>query len=114
MGLPEHFDTDAFDMLKDVMDDEFPDLLRVYIEDSDSRLPLLHQALTAADASALRELAHSFKGASSNISALPLADLCFSLEEAAKHGDLSGLDQVVSAIEQEYASVKTHLQSFLH
>ncbi|WP_420592024.1 Hpt domain-containing protein [Bacterioplanoides sp.] len=113
MGWPEHFDTDAFDMLKEVMDDEFPDLLRVYIEDSDSRLPLLHQALAAADASALRELAHSFKGASSNISALPLADLCFSLESAAKNGELSGLDQVISAIEQEYSTVKNYLQPLL-
>jgi len=113
MDLSGHFDADAFEMLKDVMEDEFSGLLQVYIEDSDSRMPLIRSALMGQDSGTLRELAHSFKGASSNIGAMPLAKLCLTLETAAKDNQLEGLDQVVADIEQEYQQVKNFLQSHI-
>lgn len=113
MAQEEHFDQDSLEMLKEVMDDEFGDLILVYIKDSDDRLPLIHDALAAADATRLRELAHSFKGASSNISAAPLAELCFRLESAARDGQLADADALVAAIESEYRQVAALLKDML-
>ncbi|MFC3681483.1 Hpt domain-containing protein [Bacterioplanoides pacificum] len=109
----DHFDLESFEMLKDVMEDEFDDLIQVYIEDSDRRLPQLQQALTAADAAELRELAHSFKGASSNISAVTLTELCRQLEQAGRDEQLDGLEQTLDQIVGEYRWVKNFLQSQL-
>ena len=114
MEWSEHFDSDAFDMLKEVMEEEFTDLLCVYIEDADERLPQIRSALNQGDAATLRELAHSFKGASGNIAASSLSELCFTLETAAKNNQLSDMDGVVSAIETEYAVVKQLLGNIIH
>ncbi|UXD89425.1 Hpt domain-containing protein [Thalassolituus hydrocarboniclasticus] len=113
MSLAEHFDPESLDMLREVMDDEFSDLMRVYIDDSRQRLPLLTQALQQQDARQLRELAHSFKGASSNVSANALAQLCFQLEMAAREGQLQGAEELIAQIEAEYLAVETLLQDML-
>lgn len=113
MSLAEHFDLESLDMLREVMDDEFSDLMQVYIEDSRQRLPLLTQALQQQDAKQLRELAHSFKGASSNISANVLAKLCYQLEMAGREELLAGADALIAAIEAEYLEVETLLQGML-
>lgn len=113
MSLAEHFDLDSLEMLREVMDDEFSDLIRIYIDDSRQRLPLLSQALQRQDAKELRELAHSFKGASSNISANVLAQLCYQLETAGREEQLSGADALIAAIDAEYHIVETLLQGML-
>lgn len=113
MSLAEHFDPESLDMLREVMDDEFSDLMQVYIDDSRQRLPLLAQALQQQDAQQLRELAHSFKGASSNISANVLAQLCYQLETAAREDKLAGAGSLIAQIEAEYYAVETLLQDML-
>lgn len=111
--LTDHFDTDAMDMLKEVMEDEFSELMQVYLDDSDSRLPQLFDAVRNADATAVRELAHSFKGASSNINAAPLAALCLELEMAGKSGDLASASDILGRIEIEYSQVKRLLSDLI-
>jgi HPt (histidine-containing phosphotransfer) domain-containing protein len=108
-----HFDTEALDMLEEIMEDEFPELIQVYISDSDPRLPALQQAFDIQDCSSLRELAHSFKGASGNLSALPLADLCYKIEEKARDSRLDGIQPLITAINTEYQAVKTILLSLI-
>jgi len=109
--LDDHFDTESLEMLREVMEDEFSDLIQVYIQDSIARMPAIHQACQQKDAQTLRELAHSFKGASSNISAAPLAKLCYELEMAGRENQLDNADSLIVAIEQEYAQVERLLKS---
>lgn len=113
MEMAEHFDIDSLEMLKEIMEDEFNDLIRIYLEDSDKRLPELREAEMKLDATALRELAHSFKGASSNISALPLAELCLTVETAARDNNLSIVPEALDKIESEYQQVNQLLQAML-
>ena len=47
----------------------------LFLADADTRVAALHKALTADDASAVRETAHALGGASSNLGANVLADL---------------------------------------
>ncbi|WP_419811798.1 Hpt domain-containing protein [Bacterioplanoides sp.] len=112
-AMADHFDLESFEMLQDVMEDEFSELLTVYVNDSDQRLPVILQAFRDGDTERLRELAHSFKGSSSNISAAPLAKLCHQLENAARDQQLTGLEPVLTGIESEYAQVRNLLSSLL-
>ncbi|ASP40585.1 histidine kinase [Bacterioplanes sanyensis] len=112
--LAAHFDQEALSMLQEVMDDEFPELVDVYLRDSDQRLPLLHQAIAAESADDIRELAHSFKGASSNVSAHVLAELCFGLEKAGRDNELANVQEQLSDIEREYHQVKSLLQGMIN
>lgn len=113
MDKTSHFDTEALTMLEEIMEDEFPELIRVFIADSDPRLPALQQALDDQSCPALREIAHSFKGASGNLSALPLADLCFKIEEKSRDSNLEGVQPLITAIESEYQAVKSILLSLI-
>ncbi len=100
-------------MLEEIMEDEFPELVKVFIADSDPRIPALKQAFDNKETNTLRELAHSFKGASGNLSALPLAELCFKIEEQSREGKLAEIEDLIHQVEQEYLAVKSNLLSMV-
>jgi HPt (histidine-containing phosphotransfer) domain-containing protein len=114
-----HLDDNVLNTLRDVMEDEFPTLLEVFLKDSDERIHALHQSLSAADPAApaapppdllaLGLNAHSFKGSSSNMGAVHLADLCRQLEALARSPhpvDKPDLLALIQAIECEYRLVR--------
>ena len=113
MDKASHFDIEALTMLEEIMEDEFPELVEVFIADSAPRIPALKLALENKETNTLRELAHSFKGASGNLSALPLADLCFKIEESSRQGEVEGTEELIQQIEQEYLKVKSILLSMV-
>jgi HPt (histidine-containing phosphotransfer) domain-containing protein len=116
-----HLDDSVLSTLRDVMEDEYPTLLEVFLKDSDERIHALHQWVSPHDAGAdppqldhldlkaLGMTAHSFKGSSSNMGAVQLADLCRQLEELARGTDpitpLSLL-QLTQRIDHEYQLVR--------
>ncbi|MGK0248601.1 MAG: HPt (histidine-containing phosphotransfer) domain-containing protein [Oleispira sp.] len=108
-----HFDIEALVMLEEIMGDDFPELIQVFIADSDPRVSAMQLALEEQNSSALRNIAHSFKGASSNLSALPLANLCFKVEEKAHDTNLEGIQLLITAIASEYQAVKSILLSLI-
>jgi HPt (histidine-containing phosphotransfer) domain-containing protein len=73
----KHLDPDVLSALQEVMEGEYPILVDTFLADSEQRLQLLKQA---ANATQFLETAHSFKGSSSNMGAIRLADLCHELE----------------------------------
>lgn len=113
MDKASHFDIEALTMLEEIMEDEFPELVQVYIADSDPRISALRKAFEDQDTMQLRELSHSFKGASGNLSALPLAELCFKIEERSRDGIIDGSDDLINQIDIEYQAVKSILLSLI-
>nr|WP_218627817.1 Hpt domain-containing protein [Pseudomonas sp. dw_612] len=85
------------------MEDEYPTLLDTFIADSEERLRVLRKA---DDAAQLMNAAHSFKGSSSNMGAIRLAELCDELEQRAKHRSLAGIEKLVGEIDGEFAIVR--------
>ncbi|SEL73772.1 HPt (histidine-containing phosphotransfer) domain-containing protein [Pseudomonas agarici] len=99
----KHLDYDVLGALREVMEDEYPLLLDTFLNDSEKRLGQLHQASNALE---LGRAAHSFKGSSSNMGALYLADLCRQLEERAARLPLTGIEDLVGRIDREYEQVR--------
>lgn len=100
-------------MLEEIMEDEFPELIQVFIADSDPRISSMNIALDEKNALELKEIAHSFKGASSNLSALPLAEMCFKIEEKARDTNFEGISALITEVDVEYQSVKAILLSLI-
>lgn len=98
-----HLDRDVLSALQEVMEDEYPTLLDTFIADSEERLLVLRKA---EDAAQLMNAAHSFKGSSSNMGAIHLAELCNELEQRAKHQRLDGIEKLVGDIDSEFAIVR--------
>ncbi len=103
------FDDDALALLRDIMEDEFEDLIHVFITDSDIRLQHLSQAYSAQQFDEVRRLAHSFKGASSNVATPLLTQLCFQVEEAAQQRQVPRLISGLRALQTEYLHVREAL-----
>lgn len=99
----KHLDRDVLSALQEVMEDEYPMLLDTFLADSEERLRLLRKA---GDAETLGATAHSFKGSCSNMGAVRLAHLCHELEQRARQTPLAGIEQLVGAIDGEFATVR--------
>lgn len=108
-----HLDHSALNTLKEVMEDDFPLLINTYLQDSSERLHKLRAIIDSGNADLIRRSAHSFKGSSSNIGAMLLAELCAALEHKALAGDMANLETELVAIEQEYALVEGQLRQLL-
>lgn len=113
MALPDHFDARALAQLQELMGEEFPLLVKVFTEDSARRLVALNAAVSASDSQHVRELAHSFKGASSNISAMPLAQLLQQLEYAGSEHRLHDARDLLSRVEHEFSLVAASLRTLV-
>jgi HPt (histidine-containing phosphotransfer) domain-containing protein len=99
----KHLDPDVLSALREVMEDEYPALVDTFLADSAERLHVLTHAVGAVQ---LLEAAHSFKGSSSNMGAIRLAELCHDLEQRAKEHNLSGIEALVAEIACEFARVR--------
>ncbi|MFL7962229.1 MULTISPECIES: Hpt domain-containing protein [unclassified Pseudomonas] len=98
-----HLDRDVLSTLKEVMEEGYLELLDTFLNDSEARLRVLHEA---RDAEKLSATAHSFKGSSSNMGAIRLAELCGELEQRAKQPSLGGIEKLVNEIDSEFAHVR--------
>nr|WP_097085257.1 MULTISPECIES: Hpt domain-containing protein [unclassified Pseudomonas] len=99
----EHLDYSVLSALREVMEDEYPLLLETFLSDSAVRVDHLHQV---RDAKVLGQAAHSFKGSSSNMGAVYLAELCRELEERATRGPFQGIEDLVNRIGIEFGTVR--------
>lgn len=113
LNKASHFDIEALLMLEEIMEDEFPELIQVYIADSDPRIEAMKQAYNEKNCNTLGDISHSFKGASGNVSALPLADICYKIEEKAREEDLEGIPSLIASVDDEYQNVRSILLSLI-
>ena len=98
-----HLDRDVLSALQEVMEDGYPELLDTFLADSEERLSLLRKT---DNPDQLGAAAHSFKGSSSNMGAIRLAELCHELEQRAKQKSPEGIEALVGEIHSEFAIVR--------
>lgn len=101
---------DLADVLERVQDDKelLLELLDIYQEDFLLKREALAQAIAGNDIAKVKEVAHSMKGASGNISAKRLYASCLQLEQLAKEGKTDGMDLVLKAIDGQFEEVKAN------
>ena len=101
--MDRHIDHKVLNDLREVMEGGYAQLLDTFLQDSERRMDQLH---AARDAGELGLAAHSFKGSSSNMGAVGLAELCQELEERARRRSLSGIEDLINRIDAEYLEVQ--------
>jgi len=82
-------------------------LLSRFIEKGRRQLDELSEALAARDATRIRDVSHSLKGASWNLSARRLGDAALLGESAGKEGDLEAAAKALEAMREAYADFVT-------
>jgi HPt (histidine-containing phosphotransfer) domain-containing protein len=80
---------------------------RAFLDDAPSRMEAIRSAVTIGDAEAARTAAHTLKGASANLGATHLSELCFSIERTSAAIDRDAIAQLERELERvlEAASV---------
>lgn len=99
-------DMKALEELREIMGEDFNQLISVFISDSLKRLSDLDTAIKNNDAAEVRAVAHSFKGSALNLSAVALTELCKELETMGREQQLAGAAALLVKIEDEFAQVR--------
>lgn len=81
-------------------------LVDEYANDTRAQLDTLHAALAEGDPHAVERAAHTVKGASANIGATRLAELCRELEALGRAAALGSGRELLERIETEFESVR--------
>ena len=102
---------DLPDVLERVQDDQelLLELLDIFQEDFINKRKNLDELVRQADATGVRDLIHSMKGAAGNISAKPLFNICLRLEKNADQGNLSTAAQDLTLLDQHFIELKEHI-----
>ena len=105
---------DLKDVLERVQDDKelLAELFDIYEEDFVVKRKDLGDAIAAHDIVKIKEVAHSMKGSSGNISAKSLHAACLQLELLAKEGKTDGMLEVVSLIDGYFEQIKVFAAKF--
>jgi len=103
-------DDDALQNLRDLGGDEFlGEVIDAFLGDAPELLATLHNSLEDANTEELRRAAHTLKSNGATLGAEGFADLCRTLEQFAKAGDLDEARPLVARIEQQYGPLKEAL-----
>lgn len=105
---------DLKDVLERVQEDKelLSELFDIYVEDFAIKRKVLGEAVAARDLAKIKEVAHSMKGASGNISARPMHAACLQLEGLAKEGNTDGMQDVVKNIDGYFEEIKIFVGGF--
>ncbi|HVA04954.1 MAG TPA: response regulator [Acidimicrobiales bacterium] len=85
-------------------------LATLFLADAEARIVGLRQAIVRDDAAAIARSAHTLSGASANLGATALARLCATLAADGAVGDLTGGDELLDALEDEFGRVRSALE----
>jgi HPt (histidine-containing phosphotransfer) domain-containing protein len=103
-------DTNVLEDIRDLMEDDFPDLVRRFLKDSADLLAQLDQDIARGDAESVHRAAHTLKSSSAALGALALSDRARHLEAIGRSGVLAGAAAEAAAAHVQFGRVKETLE----
>jgi HPt (histidine-containing phosphotransfer) domain-containing protein len=114
--MKTNFNEDIMDFKKMAEDigldeDEFLDMVELYLETSYGDLNKLQAAANENDMEAVVERAHSLKGASGNMGFIEIYELAKGIEMNARDKNLKGGQEAIAAIREQLDSLADRIKS---
>ncbi|MFB0566729.1 MAG: Hpt domain-containing protein [Candidatus Aminicenantaceae bacterium] len=85
------------------------ELLDIYYEDFQEKLPNLYKALEEKDFNQIQELGHSLKGSSASLSLLSLQEASLHMEMAGRETNIKKAKETLYILENEFKRLKDFL-----
>lgn len=104
---------EQFEEMRDLLEEDFAELINTYIVDSKKRVELLRAAQAANDNANGFEAAHAIKGSSANIGANQLMNLGAQLQEACRENIISQCADLVEQTAQALVLVEQEINQRL-
>ena len=86
-------------------------LIDMFLEDAQTQISALTEAVQHGDAPAIYRVAHRLRGGSANLGADVLARHCAELEALGRAGTIAGADALLAAIVAEHERVRQALEA---
>ena len=96
--IDEIINNEQFDDMRDLLEEDFVDLIQVYFTDSQQRITDLRSAQQKDDNANGYEIAHALKGASANLGATQLMHLSGQLQEACRERLIVDNAELIEAV----------------
>lgn len=106
-------DYEQFDEMRDLLEDDFQELVSTYIIDSRHRIGLLATAVTENDNVNGFEIAHAIKGASANLGAVQMLELSSKLQEASRANTINQYESTVGQMMAAMNTLEADIQKYL-
>ena len=84
------------------------ELLDIFLNDCPSKIKAIHEAVRTKDFEKLKEVSHSMKGASGNISAKKINAAFLAIEQKAKTPTLEGIDGILKELEGHINDLRSY------
>ena len=98
------------EMMGEGGDEMVRDLVNMYLQNAAALITEMQESKAQVNFEVLRRAAHTLKGNSHQVGAVPLAEHCTELEKLAKAASLEGADALLAQIQAEYQRVNAALQ----
>ncbi len=112
-SVSSSIDQAVLDVIRDMEDEDDPDMLAeiigLYLNQAPELLQAQQTAIVNEDAESLRIAAHTLKSSSANVGARVLADLCRELEELGRAGSLDNAANKLALSYEEFRKVNLAL-----
>lgn len=92
-------------------EDEYLEMLDMFVESAGEDLQRLEAALAAGDAPAAHAAAHSLKGASGSLCLEELFEQARAIDDKARAGDLAGVDSLCKNLRARYRELAADIQA---
>ncbi|MCP3848716.1 MAG: Hpt domain-containing protein [Gammaproteobacteria bacterium] len=102
-------DFNVLNELKEIMEDDFDELISVFESDAQVQIENLKAAIDTSNAADVRCIAHTIKGSSANLGLTDLSECCRVLEFEATENSLVKADVLLEKIIKEYDVIITTL-----
>ncbi len=89
------------------------DIVGIFLEDTPNRIDELKQSLAGHDQIRFTRAAHSIKGSSSNLGALPLREVAEKIEHASRNHGLTDMGPLILKLEETFAATKLELEKLV-
>ncbi len=108
MTMP--IDLDILNELKEIMGDDFEELISIFISDGQTQIDALRNAISSSETEDVRRIAHTLKGSSANLGINTLSQSCLVLEHKAAEGSLDDANEDLEIIISNYNAAKKTLE----
>ena len=99
--------------MRDLLEDDFADLIQTYIVDSEQRIVALRTALANNDHANAFEIAHALKGSSANVGATQVSNISNQIQEACRAQDISQSSALIEALSVAWQVAKKEINQRL-
>lgn len=82
------------------------ELLDIYVEDFIEKYGQLEQAISERDANNIREIGHSLKGSSGNLSLTELHETAYGIESSGRENDIDKAKLLFTRLKEEFKRLK--------